>query len=222
MLSVLGDVIPLALAGAISPLVLLAALVILGNEQRPRLRCGAFVLGYVTMTALLFAAGYLLLGLDLSGTSGHHGLLSSKAAQIGMSLVLLLTAVWFLWKAPSEATQQRWLARINSPRIPLIAYFAIGLIVLWFSASFIVVAAILHRLSVAGLALSENVIVLIVAVVITALPALVPWGVALIAGDRHQSTFQRLGNWMFRNGRFILAALFVVLGLQNLLHALGS
>lgn len=48
MLSVLGEVIPLAMAGAISPLVLL------GGTNRPRVRCGAFVLGYIVMTAGLF------------------------------------------------------------------------------------------------------------------------------------------------------------------------
>ena len=222
MLSVLGEVIPLAMAGAISPLVLLAALVLLGGEHRPRLRCGAFALGYLVMTAGLFAGGYLALGLDLSGASGHRGLLSSEPAQIAIACGLFITAIWFLWKAPSAATQERWLKRIDSPRIPTIAYFAVGVVMLWMSASFIVVFAILHRLSVAGLAFADNLVVLAVAIAITALPAIVPWVAALIGGDRHQATFHRLGQWMLRNGRFILAALFVVLGLQNLLHALGG
>ena len=221
MLSVLGEVIPLAMAGAISPLVLLASLVLLGGTNRPRVRCGAFVLGYIAMTAGLFAGGYLALGLDLGGTTGRHGALSSQAAQLVMAGFLFITAIWFLWKAPSAATQERWLRRIDSPRIPTIAYFAVGVVMLWLSASFIVVFAILHRLSVAGLPLSDNVVVLAVAVVITAAPALVPWVAALLGGARHQAAFQRLGQWLFRNGRFILAALFIVLGLQNLLHALG-
>ena len=222
MLSVLGEVVPLAMAGAISPLVLLAALVLLGGTNRPRLRCGAFVLGYVVMAAGLFAGGYLALGLDVAGASGHHGALSSRAAQIAMACGLFITAIWFLWKAPSAATQERWLKRIDSPRIPTIAFVAVGVVMLWLSASFIVVVAILHRLSVAGLPLSENLVVLAVAVAITALPAIAPWIAAMIGGDRHQAAFHRLGQWMFRNGRFILAALFIVLGLQNLLHAIGG
>lgn len=220
MLGVLGEVIPLALAGAISPVVLLAALVLLGSPTRPVVRCAMFTLGYVVMTAGLFCGGYFLLGLDLEEATGKHGALSSQLAQILMAIGLFVTAAWFVWKSPSEATQKRWMDRINSPRIPLVAYFLVGVIALWLSASFIVVVAILHRLSVAGLPLSENLVVLAIAVLITALPALVPLVAAIIGGDRHRADFERLGQWLFRNGRFLLAALFVVLGLQNLLRAL--
>lgn len=217
----LAQTLPLAMAGAISPLVLLATLVLLGGEHRPRLRCAAFSLGYLVMTAGLFVGGYILLGLDLDGTSGTHGALSSKPAQLAFAGLLLLTAVWFLWKAPNEQTQERWLGRIDDPRIPLVVYFLVGIAALWVSASFVVVITILHRLSVAGLPLVDNAIVLALAVLITALPTLVPLVAALIGGDRHQADFQRLGHWLFRNGRFILAALFVLLAVQDLIGALG-
>jgi Sap, sulfolipid-1-addressing protein len=220
VLSVLSEVVPLALAGAISPLVLLAALVLLGSPSHPLLRCGMFTLGILAMTAIFFGGGYMLLGLDLQGAKGHHGLLSSQPAQIAMAVFLYAGAVWFCVKAPSEATQQKWLDRVNSPRIPAVAYLAVGLVMMWFSASFVVMLAILHRLSVAALPLGDNVTVLVIATVITALPALVPFLAALVGGNRRRAEFQRLGAWTFRNGRFILAALFVVLGTQNLLHAL--
>ena len=216
----LAETVPLALAGAISPLMLLGALVLLASPHHPVIRCGAFALGVLTMAAGMFAAGYLLLGLDTGGRAGVHGALSSPAAQIAMAVFLLATAAWFVFKAPSEAAQQRWLDRIASPRIPALAYYGVGLVIVWFSASFVVIAAILHRISVAGQPLDDNLVVLGVAVVITSLPALVPFLLALVGGVGVRSRLEVLGRWTFRNGRFILAALFVVLTLQNLLKAL--
>ena len=88
-------------------LVLLAALVLLGSPTRPVLRCAMFTLGYVVMTAGLFAGGYFLLGLDLDEATGKHGLLSSELAQIAIAIGLFITAAWFVWKSPSEATQKK-------------------------------------------------------------------------------------------------------------------
>lgn len=76
---VLAETVPLALAGAISPLALLGALVLLSGAK-PLLRCGLYAVGIVTMTTLFFAATYIALRLNLTSQSGHHGLLSSRAA----------------------------------------------------------------------------------------------------------------------------------------------
>ena len=57
---VLAETVPLALAGAISPLALLGALVLLAG-RRPLLRCGLYTAGIITMTTLFFAAVYLAL-----------------------------------------------------------------------------------------------------------------------------------------------------------------
>ncbi|MGI9188357.1 MAG: GAP family protein [Gaiellales bacterium] len=212
---------PLALAGAISPLVLLGALVLLTSPSHRLLRCGMFALGLVVMTALFFGIGYLALRLDLGGVSGTKGALSSTTSQYAMAAALLITAVWFFWKAPSEETQEKWLNRINDPRVPAIAYFGVGIVMSWFSASFIVIIAILHRLSIAGLPLSQNVVLLVIAIAISSLPATVPFVAELVGGPHTRERLEALGAWMFRNGRFILGGLFVLMGLRDLIGALG-
>ncbi|MGI9117604.1 MAG: GAP family protein [Gaiellales bacterium] len=222
MLDLLAETVPLALAGAISPLALLGALVLLGGSRRPLLRCGLFAAGVVTMTAIFFVAVYVALRLDLGGTTGHHGLLSSSAAQLAMAVLLLLTAGFFLFKAPSPEAQQRVLARVDSPRIPTIAFFLVGMAMMWFSASFIVIVTIVHRMSVAGLPFHDNAVVLVIAILITALPALIPFGAAVVGGDVARARLQRLGRWTTVNGRYILGAMMLVLAAQNLLHAFGA
>lgn len=217
---VLAQTIPLALAGAISPLALLGALVLLAG-RRPLLRCGLYTAGIITMTTLFFAAVYLALRLDLTGDSGHQGLLSSQAAQIVIALFLFITAAFFFFKSPSPEAQKKALARIDSPRIPTIAFFLVGMIMMWFSASFVVIVAIVHRLSVAGMPLQDNVVVLVISILITSLPALIPFGAAVVGGDGSREKLERLGHWTTINGRYILGVMMLVLGARDLLSAFG-
>ena len=145
--------------------------------------------------------------------------MSSTAAQVAIAAFLIISAAFFFFRAPSPASQQKILDRLNSPRIPTIAYFLVGIVMMWFSASFVVIIAIVHRMSIAGLPFHDNLVVLLVAVLITALPALVPFVSALVGRDRTRQLLERLGLWMTRNGRFILGALLLVLGLRNLVGA---
>lgn len=217
---VLAETVPLALAGAISPLALLGALVLLSGAK-PLLRCGLYALGIITMTTLFFAATYIALRLNLTSEAGHKGLLSSSAAQIAMAAFLFITAAFFFFKAPKPESQQKVLEKLDSPRIPTIAFFIVGMVMMWFSASFVVIVAIVHRLSVAGMPFRDNVVVLVISIAITALPVLIPYGAAIFGGDGAREKLERLGRWTTINGRYILGVMMVVLGLQNLLSAFG-
>jgi len=220
MWDVLAETVPLAMAGAISPLALLGALVLLGGRS-PLLRCGLYTLGIITMTTLFFAAVYVALRLDLAGESGHKGLLSSEAGQLVIAAFLFITAAFFFFKAPSPDSQKKILQKIDSPRIPTIAFFLVGMVMMWFSASFVVIVAIVHRLSVAGMPLQDNVVVLVISILITALPALIPFTAALVGGDGAREKLERLGRWTTINGRYILGVMMLVLGTQDLLAAFG-
>lgn len=218
MWGLLAQTIPLALVGAISPLALMGALVLLAG-YRPLVRCGLFTAGVITMTAIFFGVVYVALRLDLKGDSGSQGLMSSTAAQVAMAAFLIVCAAFFFFRAPSPATQQKILERLDNPRIPTIAYYLVGIVMMWFSASFVVILAIVHRMSIAGLPFHDNLVVLLVAVLITSLPALVPFVSALVGGDRTRKLLECLGLWMTRNGRYILGVLLLVLGVQNLMGA---
>jgi hypothetical protein len=101
------------------------------------------------------------------------------------------------------------------------AFFLVGMVMMWFSASFVVIVAIVHRLSVAGMPLQDNVVVLVISILITALPALIPFTTALVGGDGAREKLERLGRWTTINGRYILGVMMLVLGTQDLLVAFG-
>ena len=213
----LAQTIPLAMAGAISPLALLGALVLLGGRS-PLLRCGLYTVGIITMTTIFFAVVYVAFRLNLGSSSGQHGLLSSEPAQIVMAIFLFVAAGFFFFKAPNPAQQERMLKKIDSPRIPTIAFFIVGMIMMWFSASFVVIVSIVHRMSVAGLSFADNMVVLLISIAITSLPALIPFAAAVVGGDRGRDRLERLGHWTTVNGRYILGVMMVVLGTQDLLR----
>lgn len=137
-----------------------------------------------------------------------------------MAAFLFITAALF-FKAPKPESQQKILEKLDSPRIPTIAFFIVGMVMMWFSASFVVIVAIVHRLSVAGMPFRDNVLVLLLSILVTALPVLIPYGAAIIGGDDGREKLERLGRWTTINGRYILGVMMFVLGMQNLLGAFG-
>jgi hypothetical protein len=84
-----------------------------------------------------------------------------------------------------------------------------------------VIVAIVHRLSVAGMPFQDNVVVLVISILITALPALIPFGAAVVGGDGSRKKLERLGHWTTINGRYILGVMMLVLGTRDLLSAFG-
>ena len=66
MLELVLEVLPLALAGAISPVVLLVALALLSGP-RPRLQTGAFAAGVGATIVVLFALGLVAIRLQSDG-----------------------------------------------------------------------------------------------------------------------------------------------------------
>ena len=81
--------------------------------------------------------------------------------------------------------------------------------------------AIVRQLAHGAPTLGEELAVLAMAELFTILPAAVPLVAAVAGGATMAARVQRLGQWTNANGRYILAALFLVFGLQDILKALG-
>ncbi|MGI9117051.1 MAG: hypothetical protein ACR2JV_05390, partial [Gaiellales bacterium] len=88
-------------------------------------------------------------------------------------------------------------------------------------STIIMLIAILHGVPRAGHGLAANLVALGLAAVIASLPATAPLAVDLFGGARAAAEVERVGGWTTSNGKYILAALFLVFGLQDVLQALG-
>ena len=216
-----AQTIPLAFAAAISPLVLMGILAILGGAN-PKKHAIAYTLGVVSAIVGLLVVGMLLIGAQNGKTD--PGPLGSTTAHTIVGIVLILVAALMIkpsHKDPKQHAEQkhRQLIKANAP---LIAFFGLGIALMFTNFSTIVVLlAILHGVARANQGLPANVAALVVVAFITALPATGPLAAALFGGPKLAADVQRLGMWTTKNGKYILAVLFLVFGLQDILQSFG-
>ncbi|MGI9187060.1 MAG: GAP family protein [Gaiellales bacterium] len=222
MSDLLAQTVPLSLAAAISPLVLMGMLALLGGEIRPRLHAIAYAVGVVGMIAVLLAGGLALIGLTQSGT--HTSPLASPWFELVTGILLIAFAAVMVrptHQTYEEKAHQKH-RQLIKPNAPLAAYTLLGIVLMITNLSTIVVLiAVLKNVAKADAPLGYEIVALAIVGFITALPATAPLAATLFGGAALSAKVAELGAWTNRNGKYILAVLFLVFGLQDLLKALG-
>lgn len=221
MTNLLAETLPLSLAAAISPLVLMGALAILGGEHGRR-RAVAYTLGVVAMTVVLVTAGLVLIEARQERAGGTA--LSSPLgdATVGVLLIAFAALLVRPKRAHDDETAAKHHRRLIGPNAPLIAFGGLGAVLMLSNFSTIVVLiAILKAVAEAGRPLADDIVAMALVVVVTTAPAWGPLAVASFGGPAMEARVTRLGAWTNRNGKYILAVLFAIFGLQDILKALG-
>ncbi|MFH8386116.1 GAP family protein [Kitasatospora sp. NPDC018058] len=209
---VLGDVLGFAAAVAVSPLPIIAIILILATP-RGRLNGLLFTAGWVVGLAGL--AGVMLAVGGSAGSSGHGhpatwvGVL--KLA-LGVLLVLFGARQWRRRpKDPAQAHLPKWMSVIDglSPGKTL----GLGLALAAANAKNAPLAiAAGATISSAGLPVGQQIASVAVFVVVGSLGLLTPLGVFLIMGERARSILADWRDWAARNNTAVMAVLFLVLG----------
>ncbi|MFM7692921.1 MAG: GAP family protein [Actinomycetota bacterium] len=92
--------LPLALAGAISPVVLLVGLALLSGP-RPRLQTGAFAAGVAATVVVLFALG--LVAIRLQSDGDEPGWLGAQGAHLVVGLLLITAGIGLALVRPNPS-----------------------------------------------------------------------------------------------------------------------
>ncbi|MFJ3775459.1 GAP family protein [Streptomyces sp. NPDC090075] len=211
-----GDVLGLAAGVAVSPLPIVAIILILATP-RGRLNGTLFALGWLLGLAAL---GAIMLAVGGSGGASDH---KHPATWVGV-LKLALGALLALFGAvqwrrrprdPSQAQLPKWMAAID--------HFTPGKILglgLLLSAGNLknapLTIAAAASISSAGIPVPQQIGTLAVFVVIASLGVLAPLAVYLVMGDRAQGILANWREWAARHNVAVLAVLFFVLGLKLL------
>ncbi len=216
MASLLVEILPLAILAAISPVVLMLALALL-NSERPIAHLTAYASGVVGTTVVLIVAGLVVIHAQQDGYSA--GPLGSPAARAVVGFVLIGAALMLIFRAPSSARSDQLQQRVVEADRPLIEFVAVGVAVMITNAStFIVLIAILHAVASAHIGVPEELVPLAVAVVIASLPATAPLAAAVAGGARLRTRLAKLGDLATRYGRFVMASLFLLFGVKDLVQ----
>ncbi|MEU1406907.1 GAP family protein [Streptomyces sp. NPDC005728] len=214
--AVLGDVLGLAAGVAVSPLPIIAIIIVLATPR------GRF-------NGLLFAAGWLL-GLSALGgvmlvigsqdSATDHGQpadwVGALKLALGVALVLLAVRQWRHRPADvSQAQLPQWMAAID--RFTPVKIFLLALLL---SAGNLKNAPLTiaagASISASGLPVGHQIAALAIFVVVASIGLLTPLGVFLIMGERARNMLGNWKDWAARHNTAVMAVLFFVFGLKLL------
>lgn len=218
MIGALSAVIPLSVAAAISPVVLMVGIALLGGA-RPRLQTGAYALGVAATTVLLFALGFGASHLQREGL--EPGFLGSRWAYLVIGLFLVAAAVVLIVKRPNPNQAEQITDRLLTGERRPVAFTAAGIAVMITNAStFVMLIAIIHAIGGRSLPFVEEGMAFAIAAVIVSLPGTVPFLSALLGGESRREHLDRIGALAVRYGPLVMAFLWLLFGAINLLRFL--
>lgn len=215
MLQLLAQVVPLAIAGAISPVVLMGALAILDGPRAIR-QSAAFSAGVIGTTIVLFVAGFLVAVLRRDGDTPAW--FSGDRAHVAIGVMLIVAGIVLAVVRPNPERTKKFEARFLSGTRPLRDFVIAGIVLMITNAStFVVLIAILHTVARADVLFADELIAFGVATFIVVLPATAPLAAALFGGAGMRARLGTISQFAMRYGRFVMAALWIAFGVKDVL-----
>ncbi|MFI9804641.1 GAP family protein [Streptomyces sp. NPDC052301] len=211
-----GDVLGLAAAVAVSPLPIVAMILILATP-RGHLNGPLFALGWVLGLALLGAIMLVVGGAGAASTHKHPATwVGALKLALGVLLVLFGARLWRRRpKDPSQAQLPKWMAAID--RFTPVKILGLGLALSAANAKNApLTIAAGASISSAGIPVPQQIGTLAVFVVIASLGVLAPLAVYLLMGERAKSVLGNWRDWAAQHNVAVMAVLFFVLGLKLL------
>jgi threonine/homoserine/homoserine lactone efflux protein len=218
----LGNVLPVAVAVAIFPVPVIAAVLVLGSE-RGRLKALAFVLAWCAGLAAVGALVLLFAGAADASDDGEPATWVSVVLLV-LGLVLLAFAVK-QWRsrprAGEEAPTPGWMRAIDDFTVAKAAAAGFALTALN-PKNVLLVAAAGAEIAEVGLPADQQVAVLAIFVLIASAGVLAPLVLSLALGDRSREPLNAVRGWMARNNATIMSVLFVLIGAKLIGDAIAG
>ncbi len=212
---VIGQILPLAIGVALSPMPIIAVILMLATPKG-KTNGLAFSLGWLSGSTI--AAAVVLLSSTGAEEAGGDPSLISGAIKLVLGIVLLLVAVkqWRSRPAPDEEVEMpRWMQGLDSFTAPK----AFGLAALLSGVNpknLALTAAAASTIAVSGLAMTDQWIAVAAFVIIAALGVLLPVGVYFLGGEKASEVLDGWKMFMSNNNTAIMAVLFLIFGFKLL------
>lgn len=210
--------LPFALAGAVSPMVLTEQTVLLTTAGGKR-TASIYVVGAVLV--LTAYVSLLLLFGNLISFPAHESF--SASVDLGLGIALLLFASFLRHRGKVKAARRVEKKEKKEARIAVGPVQAFGFGLLGMATNVTTLAALVPAakiISDGDLALTDNAVLGLIVVVIASIPAWVPVVLTLIAPGPADRFLEALGDFFHRRGRLILVLIFGLLGLYLIVAGL--
>jgi threonine/homoserine/homoserine lactone efflux protein len=207
-----GNVLPLAVAIAVFPVPIIAAVLVLGSE-RGTAKGLTFVLAWSMGLAAIGAIALLLAG-AADATDAGKPATWVNVLLLGLGLLLLVLAAK-QWRGRPAADEEPpvpgWMRTIGDFTVLKSAGAGFFLTALNPKNVLLTVAAAAEIAEV-GLPADQQAVVMVVFVVLASAGVLTPLLLAVALGDRSRQLLDRLRGWMARHNAAIMAVLFLLIG----------
>ncbi|WP_337007049.1 MULTISPECIES: GAP family protein [unclassified Microbacterium] len=219
---VIGEILPLALGVAISPIPIIAAILML-LSPRARVTSVGFLLGWV-IGIVVAVTVFTLLSSILPEDDPDASRPIRGVVQIVLGLLLLLLAL-SQWrkrpKAGEAAVLPKWMQAIDT--LSFVAAFGLGFLLSALNPKNLIMAAG-AGVDIGGEALpvGSTIVVIAVFTLLAASTVLVPVVGYLIAAERLRTPLDALRGWLAAENAVIMAILLLVIGVSMIGKGIGS
>ena len=217
----IADVLPLAVGVLVSPIPIIAVILMLFSP-RARSNGPAFLVGWIVGLGVVSAIVYAISnGADVSGSSGASDGTSVVKMVLGGVLVLMGFRHWRKRPAHGEAAPMpKWMGALDS--VTPVRALAIGVALSAVNPkNLILTVGAASTVAQNGVSTGGAVVVLAVFVVVASISIAAPVAVDLLAGHRAQRVLDTWNGWLEQNNATVMAVLLVVFGVVLFAKGLG-
>lgn len=221
MNQVIGELLPLALAVAISPIPIIAAILMLLSPKAKTTSVG-FLLGWI-LGVIVAIAVFTLLGsiitVDDGGSAPVAGVIKIL---LGLGLLVLAVGQWRKRPALGQApVLPKWMAAIDTMKP--VAAFGLAFILAAVNPKNLLMAASAGVIvGTSGLDAGAKVGAVAIYVVIAILTVAIPVIGYLVASNQLQKPLEALRVWLVANNATVMAILLLVIGVVTIGKGIGS
>jgi threonine/homoserine/homoserine lactone efflux protein len=221
MLDALGQILPLAVAVALSPMPIIAVVLMLVSAKA-RVKGPMFVVGWLLGMAIVGAIVLLIAGPQASDKGEPASWVAFIELALGALLLLLAVKQWR--GRPDEGAEPempKWMAAIDS-FTPIKSAGIAALLSGVNPKNLLLILAAASTIAQSGISGGEQAVVYGVFCVIGTVGVAIPVIVYFFLGDRAPALLRRMQTWMAHNNAVIMAVLLLVIGVKIFGDGLSS
>jgi threonine/homoserine/homoserine lactone efflux protein len=218
----LGEILPFAIVVTISPVNIIAAILLLFSK-RPLVNAANYLVGFVVGVAAFLSLVTVLAGL-LNLSAGSDRARWASVLLLVLGLLLLVAGIQKLRHRPGpddDVQKPKWMDGIEdfSSAKSLLVGIAVG----FFNPKNIAVGvAAAITIASAQLSVGDQVILIAMYVVIASLGVAAPIIVVLVLGDRSTAVLDSWRSWLNRNNAAVMAVIYLVFGVVLIGKGIGG
>jgi threonine/homoserine/homoserine lactone efflux protein len=217
----ISEVLPFAIGVALSPVPIIAVILILFSD-RARVNGPVFLFGWVVGLAVATSVVYFVAdAANASTDSGTSDSISWGKILLGVALIGLARRNWAKRPAPGQPAElPKWMATVESIT-PSRAFGIAVLLSVVNPKNLVLVLGAAAGLGQLGLDTGDAIVAIAVFVVVASLSIAFPVVYQLVGGASARTTLDDLKTWMTEHNSAVMAVLFLVFGVVLISKGLG-